>query len=176
MHFLINLLNIIYLTIKKGGIPDKVMAYSLAAVLNIPFTFLVEKYIFNDWEMLGYITILLAADTVSGFVKHWKSGTVSSEGFSKFFTKLFIIAVGLVVTHVLTSISLERANETVGDYLQTLCYSTIVVYITISLVENLSDLSGGRFPPIWVRKHLKRFERTGRLDKPEDIDLNEEQP
>jgi phage-related holin len=171
MKFITQLFTLIYISIKKGGITDKASALVVGAVLNVPFTELTEKYIFNDWEMLGYVGVLLIVDTATGLVKHWNNNTISSEGFKKLFFKIIICGAALITAHVLNSIATHKGGESIGDYVETTCYSGIIIFLAISIAENLKDISNGRFPPLWIRKHLSSFEKTGKPATENDLDV-----
>lgn len=171
MKFIAQLFMLIYLSIKKGSITEKFTSLTFAAVLNIPLTQLIEKYIFNDWEMLGWIMILLCVDTVSGFVKHWNNSNVSSEGFKKLFNKLIVVSGAMITSHVVYSISVIRFSEQTGYIIETGIYSGLTVWLGISVAENLSDITGGKFPPVFIRKHLKIFEKTGSISATSNLEV-----
>ena len=163
MKFLAQLTTLLYYAIKKGTFSDKVSAFVIGAIINFPFTQIIEKYIFNDWDMLGYVIVLLAVDTVSGVIKHWNNNNLSPEGFRKFFIKVTVAFSALITSHVMHSIALERGSESVGNHLDTLIYSGIGVWIGLSIGQNFYDLTNGKFPPRFLMRHLKFFEKTGKI-------------
>lgn len=171
MKFITQLFTLLCFSIKKGGNTDKASALLVGAILNVPLTELTEKYVFNDWEMLGYVGILLIVDTCSGLVKHWNNSTISSEGFKKLFIKITICGSALITAHVLNSIAAHKGGASIGDYVETTCYSGIIIFLAISIGENLMDISNGRFPPLWIRKHLNSFEKTGKPASENDFDV-----
>lgn len=171
MKFCLKLAVLIFTAFKKGDLSDRIFSLLVASVINIPLTQLIEKYVFKDFEMLGYVAVLLMVDTGSGVLKHWINKTFSAEGFHKAFIKFIVCGFALIVSHVVNQISHSRGAETIGDFIETMIYSGIAVYLIISIAENLLDLSGGKFPPLFIRKHLKKYESTGKIANEDELNV-----
>ncbi len=58
---------------------------------------LIEIHLFNDWQVLIALLILLHIDTALGFLNAVKTKQVSSKAFSKYFEKLVLYFSALVV-------------------------------------------------------------------------------
>lgn len=135
----------------------------VSAIL-VPAMQLFEKYIFNDWEFIGFLIVLIALDTITGVWKHYKLNTVSSQGFGRFMVKVIVYGIFLIVVHVLGNFSDKPLVEEIFSWVDTLCYGAIVVRESISIIENLGAIQPGLIP-VWVLKKLKQFDNEGKFEE-----------
>lgn len=121
----------------------------------------VEKYLFNDWEYLRWLVVLVAIDTLLGITYAWKTNQFSSYGFSKVIVKMLLYGCCLVVINVLTRFTI--AGETpalMADLASWFAYFLLTVLMlreAISVFENIAKIEP-RFLPTWVLVRLKAFE------------------
>jgi toxin secretion/phage lysis holin len=128
--------------------------YSMALTPIIAF---IETYLFQDWQFLKFLLILIVLDTVLGLINSWKKRQVSSYGFGKLITKLVLYLFFLVLIHVLCHFTVAGAQTHLFDWLNTLACSAIMLRESISILENLA-LINKKIIPTWVLDRLKKVE------------------
>ena len=133
--------------------------------IALPASFLIslfEKYIFNDWQFLGFLAVIIMIDTITGFAKHVKAKTISSNGFGKLFTKFIIYSCTLVMTHVVSAFTVGGEVSVVFEWFDNLVYSGIILREAISILENIAMINN-TLVPSWILKRLKEFDsETGK--------------
>lgn len=123
---------------------------------------LVEVHLFNDWQVLIALLILVHLDTVLGFLNAVKSKQVSSKAFSKYFEKLVLYFSALVVIHVLYNLpSMAAIRPILGGFKAT-AQSLIVVREGISVLELIGAIRPGLINPN-ILGYLKKFDTSGKL-------------
>lgn len=128
-----------------------------------PFVGLFNKYFFADWQFLGWLGVLIGIDTVLSFTIHFKSRTLSSNGFSKLFVKLIIYSCFLILTHVITNFKVGGAANDIFSWFDSMAYSAIIIREAISILEKMAVLSPGLIPD-WILSKLKGFDKTGKVN------------
>jgi toxin secretion/phage lysis holin len=121
---------------------------------------IVDKYVFSDWGFLRFFVIIVALDTFTGIVKHWKAKTISSRGFGGIFIKMLVYVPLLVMTHILGHFPIDGMPNGFFDWFDDVAYSSLVVKESISIVENLGSIEP-KLIPTWILKRLKEFDETG---------------
>ena len=142
----------------------KHFAWILIASILTPFVSFMESYIFNDWEFLKYLMILMVLDTITGLAKYFKLQTVSSRAFAKIFTKLIVYACVLTLTHVITHFKVQGTENIVFGWFDDFAYSALIVREGISILENFGVLCPRMVPKILLGK-LKEFDNNGTFKK-----------
>jgi toxin secretion/phage lysis holin len=140
--------------------PIKFKAPLIAAVVFAPILELFGKYVFSDWEFLIFLTIVVILDTVTGVVKAWKNGNVSSEGFTGVILKVFVYSVFVILIHVMQSFSHKPLVIATFDWIGTFGYAAVIVREAISIIENLGAIQKGLIPE-WILRRLKDFDDNG---------------
>jgi toxin secretion/phage lysis holin len=124
--------------------------FSLGAALVLTF---VEKYLFNDWNFLAYLGVLIVVDTVFGVQHHWVQHTISSRAFSRLFTKCIIYMGLLVLTHVLTTFQVHGKPQVLFSWFDTFMYSCMMAREGLSILEHIAGIE----PRLVPRALLKRL-------------------
>ena len=127
-----------------------------------PFTGLIEKYFFQDWEFLKYLFILIAGDTALGFIKNLKRKTLSSKAWGKIVYKLITYISLLIVAHVLASFTIHGSDPKILDWFESLILTSLMVKEGISILENIGSINQG-LVPVWLLNKLKEFDNTGKF-------------
>ena len=127
-----------------------------------------EKYIFSDWQFLVFLLILTALDTILGLYRAWLKKELSSQIFSRVFTKLLLYLSMLVLTHVLVSFTVEGAKNSIFGWFSSVAYAGIMVRESLSILENLTAINPNILPG-WVMDRLKGFDKSGNVT---DININ----
>ena len=154
----------IYRGIAEQIEPLKFKLPILGAVILTPIIEFFGKYVFADWEFLILLSVLVCLDTITGFVKAWKRGVVSSSGFTGVIIKVFVYGVFVCVLHALQSFSDKELVIATFDWVGTLGYAAVVVRESISVIENLGAIKPDLIPS-WVLKRLKDFDEDGKVNE-----------
>lgn len=136
----------------------------LCAAIFAPAMNIIEKYIFSDWEFLIFLFILVALDTITGIWKHYKLQTISSSGFSGFFTKVIVYCLFLIVIHILGNFTDNKISLAALEWVEQVAYGALIVRESISIIENLGVIHPGLIPAS-VLKRLKQYDSQGHFNK-----------
>ncbi len=142
---------------------NKTILIILGGVLVSPFLSWIEKYIFNDWEFLIFLTTAVSIDTVLGLIKSWKRGNISSKGCGGIIYKMISYSAILVILHIMSNFTIDKNSFTVFSYVKVLGYSSLIVKEAISIVENIACINN-TFLPKWILKKLQQFDDKGEIN------------
>jgi len=135
----------------------------LAAAILAPCLEFFKEFIFNDWKFMAFMAVFIVLDTITGVVKAWKRGTVSSQGFTGVMIKVFVYGAFVIVLHGLESFSEKAAVQMAFDWVGTLGYAAVLVREAISIIENLGAIKKGLIPE-WILAKLKDFDQDGNVN------------
>lgn len=135
------------------------LALKISIVLS-PLLPLIEKYIWSDWDFIKFLAVIVLIDTFTGIVKHYKAKTISSNGFGRFFVKVIVYFVFLVVIHNLTHYTTDGEVDGIFGWLDSLGYAAVMCREALSIFENLGTIYPGIIPE-WITNRLKAFDKTG---------------
>jgi phage-related holin len=127
---------------------------------------IIDKYVFNDWEFIAMLTVLIALDTLLGFYVAFVKKEVSSDKFAKLFTKIIVYMVMLICSHSATHVKANGSEIMILAWLDSVIYSGIVVREILSLFEKCAMIQPSLVPQ-WIIKRLKQYNETGN-DTPTD--------
>ena len=125
---------------------------------------IIDKYVFNDWEFIAMLTVLIALDTLLGFYVAFVKKEVSSDKFAKLFTKIIVYMVMLICSHAATHVRANGSEIIVLAWLDSVIYSGIVVREILSLFEKCAIIQPNLIPK-WIINRLKQYNETG-IDSP----------
>lgn len=131
-----------------------------------PIFALVEKYLWSDWEFIKFLAVIVLIDTVTGIIKHYRLKSISSNGFGRFFVKVIVYFLFLVVVHNLTHYTTDGELDGLFGWLDSLAYAAVMCREAISIFENLGVIYPGIIPQ-WIMQRLKAFDKTGKLESDE---------
>lgn len=131
---------------------------------------LFNQYVFDDWEFLPFVIVLVILDTLTGVWKSLKFGSFSSYSFGGFMTKVILYAIYLFVLHGLTNFSSKDSVMSLFTWVEQLGYAAIIVRESVSIVENIGAISP-KLIPTWILKRLRQFDKNGEF-KPEEQNPN----
>ena len=127
-------------------------AVLLGAVLT-PVLVFVEKYLFNDWNFLGSLGMLILVDTVFGVQHHWQAHTISSRAFSRLFTKAGIYLGLLVLTHHLTGYQVQgEVNGVFSSWFAKFMYACMMAREALSILEHIKELEPRLVPKVLLKR------------------------
>lgn len=127
-----------------------------------------ETYIFNDWNVIIGLMILVTMDTFTGIYAAWRTSTSGVYSFKlrSIFEKLFYYFIGFVVIHVLTNTQVDGepnpAFIQIFPYFKGLMYFLMLAAEALSIDENASIVGYG-FLPKWFRKKYNQVKEEGPL-------------
>lgn len=132
-----------------------------------PVLHFVEKYLWNDWEFIGWLAIVIFADTVTGFIKAWKMQNISSKAWLKFIQKLVVYMLCLISIHAVSAY-LSRSSSLnhlswLADivlHFDFVIYGAILFRELLSINENLGAL-GIKLLPNFIIKRFNDFDENG---------------
>jgi phage-related holin len=128
---------------------------------------LFEKYIFSDWDFIGFLMVAIIIDTITGYYAAWAKGHVTSFRFRSMCEKLFYYFIALVVVHVLTAHSVDGHSNPVFTaafpYFKGLIYIVLLGAEVLSIDENSAKIGRG-FLPTMVRKKIKNIQQVGEVE------------
>jgi phage-related holin len=136
---------------------------AISSVLSF-IVLIIDKYIFNDWEFIAMLTVLIALDTLLGFYVAFIEKKVSSDKFAKLFTKIIVYMVMLICSHSATHVRANGSEIIVLAWLDSVIYSGIVVREILSLFEKCAVIQPNLIPK-WIINRLKQYNETG-IDAP----------
>jgi phage-related holin len=125
-----------------------------------------STYIFDDWQMINFLLVLIMVDTVTGVYAAWKTSTsgVYSFRLRSIFEKLWYYFVGFIVVHVLTAHLVDGqpnpAMIQVVPYFKGLIYFLMLGAEALSIDENAAMVGRGFLPP-WFRKKYNKVKEEG---------------
>jgi phage-related holin len=135
--------------------PAVVVGVALTPVLAI-----IEKYLFNDWNFLSSLGVLILVDTVFGVQHHWVQHSISSRSFSRLFTKCGIYLGLLVLTHVLTTYQVQGKPQVLFAWFDTFMYSCMMAREGLSILEHVAGIEP-RLVPNALLKRLALISNEG---------------
>jgi phage-related holin len=135
----------------------------MIGVILQPVIMLFERYIFADWQFLFFLFVLMALDTLSGFVRHWLINNISSEAFAKIAKKLIVYAIYLIVLHVLTHYSDQPQARYIFGWVEQVGYAVLITREALSIITNLDAIYPGIIPA-WFRAKLQKFHDSGKME------------
>lgn len=153
-------------------IDQKTKVASIWGLALAPVVAFVEKYLFNDWQFLSFLVIIVALDTALSLIKHWRANSLSSTGFAKLFTKMIVYMSLLILTHLMTHYTVQGQPQTWLSWIDYGMYGSIMVREAISILENLAFISPDLVPK-WIIKRLYKIAKD--QDNGNFTQQNEEQ-
>lgn len=133
------------------------LSISLSTVSNF-----INVYVYSDWDFLIWLGVLICADTFLGTIYAIKESVWSSTKASKFFFKIFLYCIVLIVVHVLVKFKVDGAHPSVLNWFDDIAFSAMIVREAASIFEKIALLKPDLFPS-WILKRLKYFDEHGKL-------------
>jgi hypothetical protein len=159
IHFIFVLPLAVY---KNGVVGSLLVAFVTASIVTSLWNF-VNTYIYDDWIFLKYFAVAISVDLASGIVKNWLTKSICWEdGLIKFARKLFVCIAILVMFHVFVNFDKDGATAVFAkEYLDMIKRLMILSFIGLSAITNIYEISGGKFPPLWLISRLRDYDDKG---------------
>lgn len=156
----------IYLFTKYINAPIHVKLIYLAIFGHAlsPVVQFVEKFLWNDWDFVVSLAVMVTLDTICGLWRAWREGSISSKALGRVFIKIIVYAIVLIAVHSLTNFTVHGERNSIIaaiiPYFDAVCYGSIMIREALSIVENLSKL-GHKVLPNFILKRLTDFDENG---------------
>jgi len=107
-----------------------------------PLFIFIQKFIYNDWNFLVWLLVLMFLDLFTGITKAVRNRTaVTSTGLRNTVIKVFQYGVFLIVIHVLIHFQIDGKEVGVLSYADEAGYTFLIVIEAKSIFENLQVLN-----------------------------------
>ncbi|MBC6988569.1 phage holin family protein [Hymenobacter sp. BT491] len=130
-----------------------------------------QKYVFADWNFIGYLLVVFVVDTALGVWLSLKQHRHHSRQFRGMFEKFIQYGAVLIMVHVLCEFTVDGQKNSIlvmlVPHFKAVMYLAVLWAEVKSIDENLRGLGfkGLPFPP-FLRKRLADWEETGQLAQP----------
>ena len=127
----------------------------------------INKYIFSDWNFIGFLLVMVILDTLTGIIRAYKLRNVFSMQLRGLFRKIIEYGIALIVTHVLCSYQGEGSQSTFVQYVipsfDSFMKFLILAAEALSINENLKAAGYRGIFPDWMQIRMKNVKETGKL-------------
>lgn len=145
---------------KSAHLAEEVADKSKWSLLFAPFVYFFERFIFNDWNFLQFLAVLVAVDTLLGFghAVYRKEVNVSKAG--GLLIKAIIYGPILILGHVFENFEVSGNRMEGGYYLKVLFYTGLIIVEGISIIRNAGKISK-KLVPKFILKRFEDFNESG---------------
>ncbi|WP_162343237.1 phage holin family protein [Cyclobacterium salsum] len=130
------------------------------ALLLTPVFLFFQTYIFNDFDYLKWLVVLMSLDTALGFGLALIRREIDKDKFGDILLKIIVYSSCLIVGHVLENFTVSGDTIPGGNYMKVLIYVAIIIKEAISVLNNAGKISK-RLVPQFILARLKDFDETG---------------
>jgi phage-related holin len=126
-----------------------------------------EIYVFNDWNFVGFMMVLLILDTITGILAAWKQRRIHSFKMRMIWEKIGYYALALIVIHIMSSYQVDGKHnqvfEMIVPYFKAVMYLILIGTEALSIDENAKKIWGKGFFPKWITSRMLEYNETGKL-------------
>lgn len=149
--------------------------YAVLAIWLTVFRELFAKYIFNDWQFVGFLFVLITADTFFAMLKviriqGWRA--LSFRESERFLIKCFLYFGVLVLAHVLGNFLIHGKPFALFTWVEYFLCSYMIAREGFSVAKNINSISPGTVP-FWLIERLDKFQKSGNVKDLAKEDLPE---
>ncbi len=142
-----------------------ILAFGFAPIVHF-----IEKYIWDDWSFLLFMTLLVMIDTATGMLYAWKEHVFSNKKMQSLLIKILVYGCTLVTVHIISAFTVKnQPNTMIADllpYMDRIMYFFLVSREVLSINENMGKL-GYPMLPKFILKRFADFDENGLAKKPE---------
>lgn len=139
--------------------------YAHLAIWLTVFRELFAKYVFNDWQFVWFLFVLIAADTFFATLKVIRSEgwrALSFKESERFLIKCFLYFGVLVLAHVLGNFTIHGKTFTYFSWIDYFLYSYMIAKEGLSVAKNINGIKPD-WVPAWVIDRLNKFQDSGQI-------------
>lgn len=121
------------------GISEKLVFGLHMGIYGTQLLYFVEKYIFNDWDFLVSLTILIFLDTVFGSVRALKENTFQpfKKGIVGVATKIVVLACTVAAIGVIDNSRIGGQSSWFEGYIDAGAFAIMLAFEGVSVLKNL---------------------------------------
>lgn len=139
-------------------ISDNIIFGFHSLFIGTPVLYLFERYVFNDWDFLVSIGLLVLFDTVFGSWLAIKEKRFSAtRGMSGFVKKLGYIAMSVMLIGIIDNTRIGGEESFLSDIIDSAALSVLMAFEAISAIKNLYKLNPPQSVKTPLEKILKRL-------------------
>lgn len=134
--------------------------FRLVFIVSLPVNAILNfcsVYIFSDWEFVRYLVVAMVLDTALGFITHWRNKDLSSKAYGMIAKKLITYSAALILSNIVTNFTVHGERVGTLEWFGTFVCTMLMVRETLSIIENIEEISPGTFPKAII-KRLKLFD------------------
>lgn len=142
--------------------------YAMFALWLTIFRELFAKYIFNDWQFVGFLFVLIVSDTFFATLRvirteGWRA--LSFKESERMLIKCFLYFGVLVLAHVLGNFMIHGKPFTFFTWVEYFLCSYMIAKEGFSVAKNINSVSPGTVPTSLIER-LDKFQKSG---NPKDL-------
>lgn len=123
------------------GFPEKIIFGFHMGTYGASFLFFVERYIFNDWDFLVSLFILVFFDTIFGCLRALKEGRFKvRDGVTGFALKIIILACTVFAIGVIDNSRIAGESTWFQGYVDAGAFAIMLGFEGASVLRNLYAL------------------------------------
>jgi hypothetical protein len=113
-----------------------------------------EQYIFNDWDFLVSLVLIILFDTLFGVILSIKNKNFSAMyGISRIVIKLLYITLGVMLIGIISNIRIDGETSLLYEYVDAGLFSVLIGFESMSALKNLYNLN----PPTIIKKPIEKI-------------------
>lgn len=122
----------------------------LITALAAPAVHHINKYLFNDWQFIKWLLILMFLDLVTGLWRaRQEDRMITSKGFRDSITKMIQYGIFLIVIHVLMNFEISGEPSGLFQWMDDAAYTFLMVIEAKSIWENITNVRANKFDLTW---------------------------
>ncbi len=138
---------------------------------------LVEKYLFKDWDFVGFLAVLVFVDTVTGILYALKTKEFNSHRMGDIVYKIILYPLALITVNAISNHTVSgQANfiiKAIVPYFNAVAYFFFVSREALSIAENMGKM-GFRILPKFVMARFAEFDENGSFT-PRKVEVKSEE-
>lgn len=120
------------------GFDEKLTFGIHMAIYGTPIVYFIEKYIFNDWNFLISLFLMVMMDTLLGAIAAAKEGKFSSkEGVKGFGIKVGSLAATLVCIGIIDNATIAGKGSILEGVIDAGAFAIMMAFEGISVLKNI---------------------------------------
>lgn len=145
---------------KSAHVLEEVQDKGKWSILFAPFVIFFERFIFNDWNFLQFLAVLIFFDTLLGFGYAVYRRELSAAKGGGILIKGIIYGPILVLGHVFENFEISGNRMEGGYYLKVLFYTGLIIVEGISIIRNAGKINK-KLVPKFILKRFEDFNESG---------------
>lgn len=114
------------------------LIFALKASAITPFIWFIERYVFNDWDFLITLALLVLADAIIIIALTFANrGYLIVHGLRDFTLKTFALAMTVICLSIIDLALIKGEGSAVIDFINSGFYSVMLGFMFASILKNL---------------------------------------